>query len=118
MSEHTPGPWSTTRHPDRIVVTAPNRGTIGYSEVARVVANRRGAHRGGNVTYYFDRDAEANARLIAAAPALLAALEEIAKGEGPYSRDPLTHAANTVEAMEAIAKAAIALATGSEGAGS
>ena len=31
------------------------------------------------------------------------ALRQIAKGEGPFSRDPLTHAANCVENMQKIA---------------
>jgi len=35
------------------------------------------------------------------------ALREIAKGEGRFSRDPLTHASNTVEDMKAIAAAAL-----------
>lgn len=51
--------------------------------------------------------AEANARLIASAPDLLAALEEIAKGEGAFSLDPLTHAGNTIDNMKEIARAAI-----------
>lgn len=37
-----------------------------------------------------------------------AALREIAKGEGRYSRDPLTHAANTIEDMKALAAATLA----------
>ena len=35
------------------------------------------------------------------------ALEQIAKGEGRYSRDPLTHASNTIEDMTALARAAL-----------
>lgn len=38
------------------------------------------------------------------------ALEEIAKREGAFSRDPLTHCQNTVDSMEAIATAALAQA--------
>lgn len=57
-------------------------------------------------------DAEANARLFVAAPTMLAALEEIAKGAGPYSRDPLTHAENCIDSMKALAAAAIAKARG------
>ena len=41
-------------------------------------------------------------------PALVAALLEISKGEGPYSRDPLTHASNTIEAMKQLAQDALA----------
>lgn len=43
---------------------------------------------------------------------LLAALKEIAKGEGRFSRDPLEHAANTIEDMKALALAAIERAEG------
>lgn len=39
---------------------------------------------------------------------LLAALEEIAKGEGRFNVDPLAHAENTIEDMKAIAREAIA----------
>ena len=55
------------------------------------------------------------ARLLASAPDLkaqrddlLAALREISKGEGRFSRDPLEHAGTTVDHMKAIARAAIA----------
>jgi hypothetical protein len=40
--------------------------------------------------------------------ALEAALQEIARGEGRYSRDPHEHACNTIEDLIAIAKAALA----------
>lgn len=39
---------------------------------------------------------------------LVAALEEVAKGMGPYSRDPLAHASNTIEDMKDIATKAVA----------
>jgi len=42
----------------------------------------------------------------------LEALKEIAKTEGPYSRDPLTHAENVIENMASIANKAIAKAEG------
>lgn len=56
-------------------------------------------------------DPEPWALLLAAAPALLAALEQIAKGEGAFSRDPLEHASNVIEEAKAIASAAIRKAT-------
>ena len=43
---------------------------------------------------------------------LIAALAEIAKGEGAYSRDPLIHAGNTIDNMKGIAKAALAALEG------
>jgi hypothetical protein len=36
-----------------------------------------------------------------------AALEEISRGEGPFSRDPLTHATNCIENMKQIARDAL-----------
>ena len=44
----------------------------------------------------------------------LAALKEIAKMEGPYSRDPLTHAENVIENLTNIANKAIAKVEGGE----
>jgi hypothetical protein len=40
--------------------------------------------------------------------ALVAALEEIAKGEGAYNRDPLQHAMNCIDNMKSIAALALA----------
>ena len=42
------------------------------------------------------------------APELFTALKEISKGDGEFSRDPLTHAQNCIENMKGIAKEAIA----------
>ncbi len=59
---------------------------------------------------------EANAALIVRAvnahEALVRALEEIAEGAGPFSRDPLTHAENCIDDMKERARAALALARG------
>jgi len=52
--------------------------------------------------------------IYAAAPELLVALKDIAKGEGRYSIDQLEHAGNTIEDMIAIANAAIAKAEGNQ----
>jgi hypothetical protein len=56
----------------------------------------------------------ANAQLIAAAPEMYEALKQIAKGEGRYSQDPLTHASNTIDDMKELAKAALAKAEGAK----
>lgn len=45
--------------------------------------------------------------LIAEVRRLRAALEEISEGRGPFSRDQLTFCSNTVEAMKALALAAL-----------
>jgi hypothetical protein len=39
---------------------------------------------------------------------LVKALEEIAKGQGAFSRDPLTHASNTIDDMKTLAREALA----------
>lgn len=78
MSKHTPGPW-----------------VVG--NVGEVVA-------GGTTladVYGDDEQADVDARLIAAAPDLLAALEDIARGD--YS-DPLCKRTPEQRAREAIAK--------------
>ena len=64
MSAHTPGPWSFARvlygRGKRRCIEAPNGGTVAWATTQSVQATQ----------------AEANARLIAAAPDLLEALEE------------------------------------------
>ena len=110
MSKHTPGPWEVKRsrsgYPYRIY--APNADDHRNGAVGRDVT------RWGAFSLPSSKEAEANARLIAAAPDLLEALREIAKGEGPFSTDRLTHAENCIEAMQEIARVAIAKAEGHE----
>lgn len=48
---------------------------------------------------------------MATAPALVGALQEIAKGEGAFSRDQLKHATNSIESMKLIALRALNLVT-------
>lgn len=43
------------------------------------------------------------------------ALEEIAKGEGPYSRDQLTHAGNVIDNLTTLAKQALGVPSGEKG---
>lgn len=50
---------------------------------------------------------KSNAKLIASAPKLLAALIEISEGKGRYNEDKLIHALNTIEDMIQLAKDAI-----------
>jgi hypothetical protein len=80
--EHTPGPW-------RIGQTVQNDGSIAIMAEARIAC----------ADDFETPEGQANARLIAQAPALLAALEEIYDA----SRDPYT---------ERIAQAAIKAARG------
>jgi hypothetical protein len=83
MSKHTPGPWTIHRHSSTSV-----QGSRGF-----VVANT-----GGWLTTSLDiesvvKEQEANARLIAAAPELLEALEKLANEASGFlaMADPLTH---------------------------
>ena len=50
---------------------------------------------------------EADMKLIAAAPKMLAALIEISEGKGRYNEDKLIHASNTIEDLIQLAKEAI-----------
>ena len=86
MSAHTPGPWQTTQNPVDITVHSDRRLVAGV----RLGKGPRGA------------EDEANARLIAAAPALLEALEELYE-EAYRGFDPL--AGLLVDARAAIAAA-------------
>ena len=99
MSKHTPGPWSVVEHDHAICIQteSPSKTKYGASRYAAI---------GG-----FDRndraqleEARANARLIAAAPELLEALQKIAGN----TYDEWTNGAEAAR----IARAAIAKATG------
>ena len=52
--------------------------------------------------------------LVAQNKELLKALENIKEGRGAYSRDPLTHASNTIDYMKARASTAVANTTPSK----
>lgn len=54
------------------------------------------------------REETANTAAMREAAHLREALEDIAKGEGAYSRDPFEHACNTIDAMKERARAVLA----------
>jgi hypothetical protein len=96
MSKHTPGPWAVTKKQPTVVV---NEG--GNRWVARAFIGN-----GKSPRFHNDPDeAEANARLIAAAPDLLDALKSFI-GESRLG--------STLEQRVALATAAIASATGGQ----
>lgn len=104
-TKHTPEPWETTAHskstdfePRHCTVTAPH-------------ADGRKIHKLIAIVYYGETDAEreANARLITAAPELLAALELCSSLIGPAG-----HPAAVDSTAWAKARAAIAKATGGQ----
>ena len=103
MMTHTPGPWTVG---DLI-----NMG--GYRDYYQISCSPEHGDLNIEISNPFGiglEETKANATLIAAAPDLLAALREITKGEGAFSRDPLTFANNTIENMKEIANTAIAKA--------
>ena len=101
QSAHTPGPWEVDSSGHYINYTNP---LVGKSAILM--------HE--PFVDAFKKEKAANMALIAAAPDLLAALQEVAEGAGRYSKDPLTHAENCIEDMKAIARSAIAKATNNE----
>lgn len=83
---HTPGPWHTSidpRAPSCITIECPydasliseTRPSNSGAYIARIDFSRSGAKRGQAVRYYSKPVDHANARLIAASPRLLTALE-------------------------------------------
>ncbi len=68
MSAHTPGPWKVVNHPMVALVSSQRSVGVGGNGMSSVAWLTGGA-----------LNQEANARLIAAAPDLLAALEEAHK---------------------------------------
>ncbi|WP_051439464.1 hypothetical protein [Bordetella petrii] len=87
-TKHTPGPWMV------LPSVVPTQFAI---------LTEHGVRQDVAVTYGFDHTPrEANARLIAAAPELLEALEEFVH---PYSSETLTEGERLEKARAAIAKA-------------
>jgi hypothetical protein len=70
-------------------------------EQLHIVLNSSNHKLVANMALDLRDEREKNARLTAA-------LREIAKGEGAFSRDPLTHAGNCIEYMKRLAVRALA----------
>lgn len=94
---HTPGPWSLGRtiggHIDIDALEAPTA----WTALARVVVETEAING-----YARDLEGEANARLIAAAPALLDALAEIenaSEEDSIYDLRAIAHAAISLAAL-------------------
>ena len=66
-TKHTPGPWEAS---DDCMEISPSTGPKSHVELARIVGPGEGS------SFYTYDEASANARLIAAAPDLLAALKQ------------------------------------------
>ena len=90
MSKHTAGPWSLF---DALTITAPQRGSVAFAYGPSMPEQSANG-----------RESMANARLIAAAPELLQALQVIAADSRWLSGEPTL----------VMARAAIAKATGEQ----
>lgn len=105
LDAHTPGPWKIERVPIESRGGSNTAYKIGPMCVC-LYDDWRAREAGIS-----EAENTANALLIVAAPDMLAALQEIVQGKGAFSRDPLTHASNTIDNMKALARAAIEAAT-------
>lgn len=95
-TSHTPGPWYvSTKNPRRVIESGPRRATL-------AIVSAKGVTFGGE-----QAEAEANARLIAAAPKLLEALKLAYRhlNGGGDSLTPIEHAQAHALARKAIADA-------------
>jgi hypothetical protein len=79
--------------------------------VAQELAWQRLEESGARAALALVRKMRADAVVGTHHDALVEALREIAKAEGPYARDRLQHAQNTIEHVIAIAEAALASLT-------
>jgi hypothetical protein len=107
MSKHTPGPWTIGGFKDRNVTSPEFYNNC--NPLARVYARLGEMDENCHYTWR-DDEADANARLIAAAPTLLEALERVVNHVGHYGS--MLHAHPDAYRDHAFARAAIALATG------
>ena len=85
---HTPGPWEVRNDVNELVVIGHTKSDyypnskredgLWPKKIVLIKATRIGAKRGCNIGYHpFNETEQANARLIAAAPELLEALEDL-----------------------------------------
>lgn len=91
QAKHTQGPWRMTKDTGR-----------------PVLVNKHG----GRITYVDDDLREINARLIAAAPMLLEALQECLTFDGAVAERSHTRALERLQAINETARAAIKQAAG------
>ena len=80
------------------IITALDKATNEVAVVRDLLSEA--AYRGGEYVDTIDNQQAEIERL-------RKALQQISKGEGPFSRDPLTHASNTIDAMKAEAVEAL-----------
>lgn len=102
MTEHTPGPWEPTFNPKRDNTEVCSIMDMGGDPDTGYVADVYRNYVGSKIP---ESEYQANARLIAAAPELLEALEAMLDERGALCREPENEA-------ETIALAAIAKAKG------
>jgi hypothetical protein len=99
---HTPGPWRATQ-----CLADPGTWTIRNTAENRAIARVRARDAEG-----LDIDTEANARLIAAAPDLLAACKEAERILHAYFASPNTNEGRRATAIMNLIRTAIARAEG------
>jgi len=99
----TPGPWGLDGI-DRVISPTLESGSDAIADCYYLNDDDFIAESREALPHYIDRTEKAEARV----RELEEALREIAKGEGPFSRDHLKHAANCIESMKNIAITALA----------
>lgn len=100
--KHTPGPWGVTQFTDVIYVTRQDSIPVNGGMIATITSQLDGVNNDEKL-----KETYANARLIAAAPDLLDALQKISK-ELRTSNDRM----KMIETIETLTNAAIAKAEG------
>jgi hypothetical protein len=108
-AKHTPGPWGvrTSQKGLPAQIVAPNESTSAPGKVGTSIT------RWGSISLPSSDEGQANARLIAAAPDLLAALDGLVSSLEPMVVTLADGTVNAIETQEvAAARAAIAKARG------